>query len=53
VDQPFTAAAQLRFAYSSATDVTIVQGNVDNDDAPEFEIQLMGHMPLTANAFVL
>ncbi|MBE7419638.1 MAG: hypothetical protein HS128_18185, partial [Ideonella sp.] len=50
----FTGAGQLRFGYDSATDQTIVQGNVDGDlSTVDFEIHLAGNVPLTGSDFIL
>jgi hypothetical protein len=46
----FTASNQLRFVYQGGD--TIVQGNLDTDALPEFEIQLTGHVTLTASDFI-
>ena len=45
----FTNADQIRVAF--AGNDTIVQVNLDLDTTPEMEIQLTGHMVLTANDF--
>ncbi len=49
----FTGAGQLRFWSDADTGMTVVQGNTDGDAAPEFEIHLVGVLPLAAADFVL
>ena len=49
----FTAAGQLRFVQDAAGDRTIVEGNVNADLAPDFQIELVGVHQLTAGDFVL
>ena len=49
----FTAAGQLRFAQDAANDRTIVEGNVNADLAPDFQIELTGVHTLAAGDFVL
>lgn len=49
----FTGVGQLRYFYDSATDQTIVQGNVNNNLAADFEIALSGHQTLSASMFIL
>jgi Ca2+-binding RTX toxin-like protein len=45
----FTGENQLRYSYQGSD--TIVQANLDSDALPEFEIQLTGHVVLTASDF--
>jgi Ca2+-binding RTX toxin-like protein len=47
------ATGQLRFAYDSATNSTIVYGSTDADVDAEFGIELTGNVTLTAAEFVL
>jgi Ca2+-binding RTX toxin-like protein len=49
----FTAAAQVRFVQDAANDRTFVEGSVDGDLAPEFQIELVGPHSLAASDFVL
>ena len=49
---PFTAAGQVRF-FQDMSNRTIVEGNVDGDLTPEFQIELVGLHNLTAGNFVL
>lgn len=49
----FTGAGQLRFGYVADAGMTVVQGNTDGDAAAEFEVHLVGLVPLTATDFVL
>ena len=50
----FTEAGQLRLVHSSGPDMTVIQGNTDDNFATvEFEIQLIGNIALTATDFVL
>jgi len=53
LDAAFTGAGQLRFGYVADADMTVVQGNTDGDAAAEFEIHLVGQVPLVAADFVL
>jgi Ca2+-binding RTX toxin-like protein len=46
----FTAEAQVRQTYESGN--TVIQGNTDQDTAPEFEIQLRGLHTMTSSDFV-
>ena len=50
----FTAAGQLHYHYegTGANEITIIQGNIDANLAPDFEIELTGHVTLTAADFV-
>lgn len=50
----FTGAGQLRVGDDSATNQTIIQGNVDNDlTTADFEIHLSGNVTLNAADFIL
>ncbi len=44
----FTAAGQLVYHYegSGASEVTVIQGNVNNNLNPDFEVALLGHITL-------
>lgn len=48
----FDAPGQLTAIYDAARGYTVVAGNVDNDSAPEFEIQLEGAL-VAQNDFIL
>jgi Ca2+-binding RTX toxin-like protein len=47
----FTAAGQVRYSYEG--DHTVVQASTDADRVPELELQLSGHVTLTASDFYL
>lgn len=51
----FTAAGQLHYHYegTGANEITLIQGNRDANLASDFEIELIGHVTLTAADFVL
>jgi predicted outer membrane repeat protein len=46
-----TGAGQLRYGFAGTS--TVVQASTDGDAAPEFEIQLVGRITLTAQDFLL
>lgn len=50
----FTAAGQLHYHYegAGANEITLIQGNQNANLAPDFEIELTGHVTLTAADFV-
>jgi hypothetical protein len=43
----------VRFVQDAANDRTFVEGSVDGDLAPEFQIELVGPHSLAASDFVL
>ncbi|MFA7587834.1 MAG: cadherin, partial [Novosphingobium sp.] len=47
----FTGPAQLRYHFDGTN--TIIQGNVNGNLAPDFEIILVGNVPVTSDMFVL
>jgi Ca2+-binding RTX toxin-like protein len=47
----FTAAGQLRFSFDGGR--TVIQGSIDGDRAPEFEIELTGRHALGIGDFLL
>ena len=53
--QAITAAAQLRYSYVfiGGVEHTIVEGNVNANTAPDFRLDLVGHVNLTAADFIL
>lgn len=53
--EAFTAPGQIRFRYdtSTGTEHTIIEGSNDQDPAPEFQIDLVGHVNLVATDFIL
>ena len=52
-DAAFTAAGQLRFVQDETNNRTLVEGNVNRDLAPDFQIELPGLLELSAGDFVL
>ena len=53
--QAITAAAQVHFLYQTIGGIehTIIEGNVNSVLTPDFRIDLVGHIALTANDFIL
>ncbi|QYX56459.1 hypothetical protein K1T73_15610 [Roseovarius sp. SCSIO 43702] len=53
VSGAFTGAGQLLVSHESGADgdVTVVQGNIDGGDAPDFSISIRGHHDLTQDDF--
>ena len=51
--EAFTAAGQLRFELDAGRSRTLVEGNVDQDLAPDFRIELFGLHDLGGADFVL
>lgn len=51
----FTAAGQLAYHYETVggKEYTILQGNVDANLTPDFEVALLGHLTLTSSDFIL
>ncbi len=51
----FTAAAQLHFHYEGvgANEVTVLQGNVNNNIAVDFEVVLLGHVTFAATDVIM
>lgn len=49
------AAAQLRYHYegSGANEITVIEGNVNANLAPDFQVALLGHHTLQASDIVL
>lgn len=46
-------AGELRLTFDSASQRTIIAGDVDGDGRADFAIHLAGHVPLTASDFYL
>lgn len=55
VGDAFTAPGQIHFRYdtSNGFEHTIIEGSNDEDSAPEFQIDLVGHVNLVATDFIL
>lgn len=56
VGNEFTAAGQLRYQYffdANNVEHTIIAGNVNNNLAADFQIDLVGHIVLTTGDFIL
>ncbi len=53
--EAFSAPGQIHFRYdtSTGTEHTIIEGSDDRDPAPEFQIDLVGHVNLVATDFIL
>jgi Ca2+-binding RTX toxin-like protein len=53
--QALTAPAQIHFVYTTigGVDHTIIEGNVNANLAPDFRLDLVGHIALTASDFIL
>ncbi|MEQ1622581.1 MAG: peroxidase family protein [Methylococcales bacterium] len=51
----FSAAAQLVYHYegSGASEITVIEGNINANLSPDFQIALVGHINLAASDFVL
>ena len=51
----FTAAGQLHFTYTAVGGVqhTIIEGNVNKALGADFQIDLIGHITLASNDFIL
>ncbi|SDH63493.1 peroxidase family protein [Pseudomonas panipatensis] len=54
VGNEFNNQAQLKFHYVNVggVDHTYVEGNVNNNNAADFQIDLVGHIALTSNDFI-
>ena len=46
-------AGELRYSYSSGTDITTVTADADGDGDPDLLINLFGQILLTADQFIL
>lgn len=54
-DVPFSEAGQLRWAHQrkGSQDVTVIEGEVHGDGAPDFQLELSGHVTITAEDILL